>query len=121
GYLLVTPNGRGAFGLYVEDSEKDVLDVLERVKKVYAVNPKEVFLTGHSMGGSGTWLIGFRHPDLFAGLAPVAGRPTDAGGIRFKKAPDMPVIFFGGGKGVLGTPHSTRALAQPAREERKEF
>lgn len=121
GYLLATPNGRGAFGLYQGDSEKDVLEVLDRVQKVYAVNPKQVFLTGHSMGGAGTWVLGFKHPERFAALAPVAGRPMTPAAIDFKKAPEMPVLFAGGTKDVLVTPAVTRELAERAKKELKHF
>jgi predicted esterase len=121
GYLLATPNGRGPFGGYEGDSEKDVLDVLERVKQVYAVNPKEVFLTGHSMGGQGTWLLGFKHPELFAALAPVAGRPQDADKIALKNAPEMPVLFSAGLKDTLQPPENTRKLAEIAKKELKNF
>src|SRR5262249_7417186 len=34
GYVLVTPCGRGPYGMYQGPAEKDVLDVLERVKQV---------------------------------------------------------------------------------------
>lgn len=121
GYLLVTPNGRGAFGLYVDRSEKDVLDVLERVKSIYSVNPKQVFLTGHSMGGSGTWLLGFKHSQLFAALAPVAGQPPPRQEIPFAKAPEKPVLFFAGTRDTLVPPEVTRPLAEKAKKELKHF
>lgn len=38
-----------------ELSEKDVLNVLEVVKKNYTVDPDRVYLLGHSMGGGGVW------------------------------------------------------------------
>src|SRR5262249_16876201 len=30
GYVLATPNGRGPYGMYVDNSEKDVLEVIDR-------------------------------------------------------------------------------------------
>lgn len=121
GYLLATPNGRGAFGMYQGDSEKDVLEVLERMKKLFAVNPKQVFLTGHSMGAQGTWVLGFKHPDLFTALAPIAGRPQELDGIAFQNAPDKPVFFAAGLKDVLQPPIATRQLADRAKKELKRF
>lgn len=121
GYLLATPNGRGAFGMYQGDSEKDVLDVLDRVQKLFAVAPKQVFLTGHSMGAMGTWVLGFKHPDRFAALAPIAGRPQDIDSIAFKNAPDKPVFFAAGLKDVLQPPVATRQLADRAKKELKHF
>lgn len=121
GYLLVTPNGRGTFGGYNGASERDVLDVLDRVLKLYSVDPRQVFLTGHSMGAAGTWLIGFRHPERFAALAPLAGRPQDLKSIPLAKAPTMPVLMFHGGKDTISTPQGARELAKMARKELKHF
>jgi predicted peptidase len=122
GYILATPNGRGAFGMYEGDGEKDVLEVLKRVKEVFAVNPKEVFLTGHSMGASGTWMLGFKHHEQFAALAPVAGgRPADVTADLLKEAPDMPVLFSTGAKDVLATPEAMKTIADLAKKELKNF
>lgn len=121
GYLLVTPNGRGAFGMYLDNSEKDVLDVLERVKAIYTINPRQVFLTGHSMGGSGTWMLGFKHRELFAALAPVAGQPPLTQTIPFTNAPDKPVLFFAGTRDTLVPPEATRVLSERAKKELKNF
>ncbi len=43
----------------------------ELMEKTYhaSTNPKEHFLTGISMGGMGTLRIGFKHPDMFGGIA----------------------------------------------------
>jgi S-formylglutathione hydrolase len=43
----------------------------ELMEKTYhaSANPKEHFLTGISMGGMGTLRIGFKHPDMFGGIA----------------------------------------------------
>jgi predicted esterase len=121
GYVLVTPCGRGPYGMYQGPAEQDVLDVLERVKQVYSINPKQVFMTGHSMGATGTWSIGFKYPDRFAALAPVAGRPQNIDGIGLKNAPEMPVLFACGTRDNLATPEATRQLARIAEKELKHF
>ena len=36
-------------------------------------DPTRVYLTGHSMGGHGTWQIGSLYPDRFAAIGPSAG------------------------------------------------
>jgi S-formylglutathione hydrolase len=43
----------------------------ELMEKTYhaSANPKEHFLTGISMGGLGTLRIGFKHPEMFGGIA----------------------------------------------------
>lgn len=121
GYILVTPNGRGAYGLYTGPAEKDVLDVLDRVSKIYSVVPGQVFLMGHSMGGQGTWVLGFKHPEKFAALAPVAGRPADLSQVAMKNAPDKPVLFCTGGRDNLATPESVKLMAEAASKDLKRF
>ncbi|MNC88738.1 hypothetical protein D3C83_45870 [compost metagenome] len=41
-----------------ELSEKDVMNVVELIRKEFAVDEKRVYLLGHSMGGAGTWHLG---------------------------------------------------------------
>ena len=61
-----------------ELSEIDAMRVLEMVRESYHVDEDRIYLTGHSMGGAGTWYLGAKYNDLWAGVAPIAG----AGGIR---------------------------------------
>lgn len=53
-------------------SEQDVLNVLRIVRGEYKVDPKRIYLTGHSMGGAGTYFLGSKHADIWAAVAPVA-------------------------------------------------
>ncbi len=72
GYIVAAPNGRGD-RYYDGPGEQDVLDVIDDVARRCAVDADRVYLTGHSMGGWGTWFLGLRHPDRFAAIAPMAG------------------------------------------------
>ncbi len=125
GYILAAPNGRGPYGMYLQDSETDVLEVLDRVMALYPIHADEVFLTGHSMGGGGTWHIGFAHAKRFRALAPVAsgfgGRLQTRPSIPLKSAPEMPVLFSYGLKDTLATPENSKRLAEYARTELKNF
>jgi len=56
-------------------SEKDVLELLDRVMKIYAIDRKRTLITGYSMGGSGTWYLAARHQDLFPAALIMAGQP----------------------------------------------
>jgi predicted peptidase len=77
GIIMVAPCGRhgdaGNESFYQNDGERDVLQVIDLVKKSYNINENKVYLTGMSMGGYGTWYIGTRHSDMFAAIAPVSG------------------------------------------------
>jgi len=72
-YLVVCPKGREPASMYRGSAEQDVLDVLADVRRAYKVNPKRVYLAGHSMGAFGTWSVAADHPDLFAALGPISG------------------------------------------------
>jgi poly(3-hydroxybutyrate) depolymerase len=54
-------------------SEADVMKVLDIVRHEYTIDPKRIYLMGHSMGGFGTWFLGQKHLDTWAALAPMSG------------------------------------------------
>ncbi len=130
GYLVVAPYGyneggwygsRGPgkdFGLKInpppnspdnlgELSELDVLKVLALTRKEYAVNPKRIYLMGHSMGGGGTLYLGMKHKELWAALAPMApaiwSNPEALANIR-----DTPIIVVQGDQDALVKVENTR-------------
>jgi predicted peptidase len=71
GVLLVSPLGRGTTE-YRGTGENDVLSVLADVERRYAVDRDRVYITGQSMGGTGSIYLALHHPDLFAAAAPLA-------------------------------------------------
>ena len=87
GYVVVAPMGYNRGGWYGsmgwttrrstpenlgELSEKDVMNVLAITRKELNIDPKRIYLMGHSMGGGGTWHLGLKYPQLWAALAPIA-------------------------------------------------
>jgi predicted peptidase len=55
-----------------ELSEKDVMNVLAMMRDELNVDEDRIYLTGHSMGGAGTYFLGAEHADIWAAIAPVA-------------------------------------------------
>jgi predicted peptidase len=55
-----------------EASEKDVMAVLDMVRKEFNVDERRIYLMGHSMGGAGTYYLGSKHGNVWAALAPIA-------------------------------------------------
>lgn len=71
---LVAPTNRRPYGFNWEEwGRLDALEVMEIAQKQWRTDPNRVYLTGHSMGGHGTWHVGLTHPDRFAAIAPSAG------------------------------------------------
>lgn len=94
--IVLEPHGRGN-AQYLGIGEQDVLHCLSAAKQHFSVDDDRVYLTGESMGGSGTWLIASHHPELFAAAAPVFGgfdyRLVPAGGFDNPKADQLPERF----------------------------
>jgi predicted esterase len=91
GYFVAAPKGRGPASMFREDAERDVMDVLAEVRAAYRIDPKRIYLMGHSMGGYGTWSIAMDHPDVFAALAPVSGGGNSTGIEKIKHIPQFVV------------------------------
>lgn len=50
-----------------------VKGIIDSVVREYGIKQDRISLTGSSMGGFGTWMMGKTYPDFFAGIAPIAG------------------------------------------------
>lgn len=71
---LVAPTNRRPYGFDWEEwGRLDAMEVLELAKARWRPDPSRIYLTGHSMGGHGTWNFGVTFPDRFAAIAPSAG------------------------------------------------
>ncbi len=87
GYL-VAPTNRRPYGFSWEDwGRLDALEVLNLAEKEFNIDEGRVYLTGHSMGGHGTWFMGATYPDKFAAIGPSAGWITFHT-YRFVRAPE---------------------------------
>jgi hypothetical protein len=58
---------------YRDIGEVDLEEVLTDVKRRYRIDVERMYLSGHSMGGYGTWFQATRHPDRWASISPQAG------------------------------------------------
>ena len=63
-------------GWTTSGTEEFVLELIEAAKRTGKVDPNRIYVTGHSMGGYGSWTLGAHHADVFAGAAAYAGAPT---------------------------------------------
>ena len=72
--IVVCPTNRRPYGFDWEDwGRLDALEVLALAQRRFNTDPRRQWLTGHSMGGHGTWQLGAHFPDRFAAIAPSAG------------------------------------------------
>ena len=74
---LVAATNRRPRGFNWEDwGRLDALEVLNIAKKEFQPDPQHIYLTGHSMGGHGTWFLGATYPDKWAAIGACSGYPT---------------------------------------------
>lgn len=130
GMIVVAPMGYNERGWYgnrflknvktdpenlAELSEKDVLNVLEIVRKEFNVDPDRIYLMGHSMGGGGAWHLGIKYPEIWAGLGPIApaiGRPAT----EVEKIKHIPVILVQGDQDKLVPVAGARRWAEQMKK-----
>jgi dienelactone hydrolase len=72
--FVVAPTNRRPYGYNWENwGRMDALEVLEIAVRKFDIDPGRIYLTGHSMGGHGTWHLGIDYADQFAAIGPSAG------------------------------------------------
>jgi len=54
----------------------DAMEVLSLAKARFHPDERYIYLTGHSMGGHGTWFLGATYPDKWAAIGACSGYPT---------------------------------------------
>ncbi len=98
GMVIACPTNRRPYGFDWEDWGRiDALEAMDFVAKEFKTDPRRQYLTGHSMGGHGTWQLGCLYPERFAAIAPSAGWLSfstymSAVGQKFGPAGDDPVM-----------------------------
>ena len=106
----VKPGGDVAYS-NTELAEIDAMAVLKLIREKYTIDRDRIYLMGHSMGGAGTYYLGGKYNDIWAGLAPIAG----AGGIaegtadRYKSLPTL--IMHGEKDSIVPAATSRKSVA----------
>jgi poly(3-hydroxybutyrate) depolymerase len=107
GYIVAAPLGYRVDGSYgwglgnppadpntkrTQDfSEQDVMQVLARVRALYRIDDRRIYLMGHSMGAIGTWKIAPKYPDIWAAIAPFSGSGAAETLERIRTVPEIVV------------------------------
>lgn len=95
-YIELHPLGR-VENCYRWAGETDVFEAIESVCKRYNIDRDRIVLRGMSMGASGTWHLGLKHPDRFVALGPYCGyvdthRFSETPGMSFVKVGPLPPV-----------------------------
>ncbi len=88
------------------------LGALAQTRDEWAVDPARIYLTGVSLGGFGSWLLGARRRDLFAAIAPVCGGgdPADA-----PELAGLPTWAFHGEADPVVPPRHSESMVEAVR------
>jgi predicted peptidase len=58
-------------------AERAVMSLIAAVRDEFAIDRRRILVVGFSLGGSGTWFLSSRHPDLFTAAIVMAGRSEE--------------------------------------------
>ena len=118
--IVIAPRGRGTSSWYVGAGYVDTEEVWADALARFPVDERRVYVTGHSMGGWGSYLLTVLHPDRFAAAMPVAGPVTqgawtgvDVPGcddLRFEQEPDYTPCYISANDGRPREQHTRRML-----------
>ncbi|MBZ5577920.1 MAG: prolyl oligopeptidase family serine peptidase [Acidobacteriia bacterium] len=137
GYILVGPMGYNSQGWYgspvikgpprggqgntqpdadppnlTELSAKDVMNVLDIIRKEFNVDERRTYLMGHSMGGAGTLYLGAKYASNWAAIGAIAPAAfamlPNAGSLLTPIKDTMPVVIAQGDADTVVPPQYAR-------------
>ncbi len=75
-FIEIAPLGRDIFYCYASDSsQNDIVEAIHDVFLHFPVDQEQVIIAGFSMGGYGALRTYYEHPELYQGVAVMAGHP----------------------------------------------
>jgi len=97
------------------------MNVLAMVHQQFNVDPKRIYLTGHSMGGAGTFYLAAKHADIWSAVAPVAPaafmmNQDRAAILKQIRDGTVPLLIVQGDADTVVPPANTRMCADTAKE-----
>jgi predicted esterase len=113
-FLAACPNGYGEPSGFAGKEGTEVVTALkQRIEALYPVPAGRTYLAGWSVGSSAAWRIALEHPELFAGVAAVAGEASWLTSESASTAAKLPVLFVTGERDrLIQEARKTRDLAE---------
>lgn len=91
------------------DISAGICEIVDKAAEYYGIDKTRVSLTGHSMGGTGTWALATEHPELFRRIAPLSGSIVlNAENVNALKG--VSVRAFVGADDTIVRPQSSKAF-----------
>ena len=103
-----------------EASEKDVMNVLDMIRKEFNIDENRTYLMGHSMGGAGSIYLGVKYASIWAAVGAEAPATAPAGltpdNYSLEPAKNIPMILVQGDMDTLVPVAGTRLWIDKMKE-----
>lgn len=86
-----------------------ISDLINQTVSTYKINASNISLTGHSMGGTGTWNLACTYPNLFARIAPLSGSIRNTPD-TIDKLKNIPIRAFVGSADTIVPPDTSKEV-----------
>ncbi len=93
-----------------------LMQLISHMQTTYGVDPDNISLTGHSMGGTGTWNVALSYPATFARIAPLSGSVRN-NALNLKKLQNMPVRAYVGSADTIVEPAASLEFVAALQEQ----
>jgi hypothetical protein len=95
--------------------------LFKEISEKYRIDPSRIYLTGYSLGGSGTWYLATKYPGRFAAIAPMSGFTSQNKYIykHINRLKDMPVWAFHGKMDITVPYEETERLVKKLQKKNK--
>ena len=94
----------------------DTMNVFNLVKQEFNVDESRIFLMGHSMGGAGAYFYAAKHPEIWAGVAPIAGGGIDDRYAPGERVKNLTFLVMQGEKDLIINAEASRASVAKMKE-----
>lgn len=91
------------------NAAESISELIDHTVSTYKINKSNISLTGHSMGGTGTWNLTCTYPSLFARIAPLSGSIRNTPDI-IDNLKNIPVRAFVGSADTIVPPDSSKEV-----------
>ena len=91
------------------NAAESISELIDHTVSTYKINKSNISLTGHSMGGTGTWNLACTYPSLFARIAPLSGIIRNTPDI-IDNLKNIPVRAFVGSADTIVPPDSSKEV-----------
>ncbi|MFB6341954.1 hypothetical protein ACE1ET_09530 [Saccharicrinis sp. FJH62] len=103
-----------------EDRDLQLFTSIDRIKKLYSINDREIFLTGGGNSGDLVWQTGLKYHKFFRAIAPIGGTALWLSKDEINNNTELPVLLVTGSnehQDILNKIITTKDIAENVFED----